>query len=39
MEENEVSHMDKVNKLIHKPLPYIICVIDEFGLCAGLKRI
>ena len=39
MEQYEVSHMDDVNKIIEKSLPYVICMIDEFGLCAESKEV
>ena len=39
IEEYEVSHLDEVNKQLEKPLPHIICMIDEFGLCSESKEI
>ncbi|ASV70164.1 MULTISPECIES: FtsK/SpoIIIE domain-containing protein [Cytobacillus] len=39
MEAHEVSHIDEVTNLTKITFPIIICMIDEFGLCAQNKEI
>lgn len=39
MEKYEVAHMDEVNKIIDKPFPHIVVMIDEYGLCSENENI
>lgn len=39
MEKHEVAHMDEVNELLDKPIPHIVIMIDEYGLCSESNEI
>jgi DNA segregation ATPase FtsK/SpoIIIE, S-DNA-T family len=40
MERYEVAHIDDVNKIIiEEPFPYIVVMIDEYGLCSDSEKI
>jgi DNA segregation ATPase FtsK/SpoIIIE, S-DNA-T family len=40
MERYEMAHIDDVNKIIiEDPFPYIVVMIDEYGLCSDSKEV